>query len=803
MMVHRASTPTRLEWLLTRCLALLGLMIFTGTVLAERPSAEFFQNNCYDCHQGEGAEGGLDFEKLPLDLSHHDDEARWVRIFDRINTGEMPPPDYNQLDAETTEPLLSDLSQWINRHQREKYAKSGRVQGRRLTRRELSRTLHDMLGIDIPLLEFLPEEAKGAEFSTVAEGQSISHFDVDRHLAVVDIALDEAYRRAFTPEDKYEQRFDAKTISRKNPKQRNRDPELREGQAVIWSSGLIYYGRTSITTAPEDGWYRFKLQISGLKLPKSGGVWTTVNTGLCVSSAPLLTWVTSFEAMAEPKVVEFEAWLPKRHMLEIRPGDTTLKKGRFRGGQVGVGEGEDQGLPGIAMDWMTMERIHKGPSDDEIRRMLFGDLEFHEINQGKALELKADKVSPEQVDQLMVTFASRAFRRPVEKSEIEPYRELVHAALADGEKVSEALRIGYRALLCSPRFMYFTEPLGELDSYAIANRLSYLLTGSMPDEELTGLAAEGKLKDAQVIDTQVERLLAGKNGRRFLEDFAAEWLDLNQIDATEPERRLAPDFDKTVERAMLDETHQYLETMLRENQSVRRLMISDDTYLNSRLARYYGIEGVEGDELRQVSLKPEDRRGGLITQGAIMKVTANGSTTSPVLRGVWMLEKIMGIHVPPPPVDVAAVEPDIRGSKTVRDLLAKHRADASCASCHTKIDPPGFALENYDPAGKWRDRYFKVVGNKREKGPEIDPAYVLPDGRPFADITEFQALVAEQPEKLAKNMAEKLIVYGTGAPVAFADRAELDRIVDRTAEEDYGFRSIIRAVAVSPLFLTK
>lgn len=802
-MVYRASTQTRIKRLLTHCLALLGLVIFTGTALAQQPNAEFFKNHCYDCHQGAGAEGGLDFEKLPLDLSHHDDEARWVRIYDRINTGEMPPPDHDELDAETTAPLLSDLSEWIHQYQKQKTTESGRVQGRRLTRRELERTLHDLLGIDIPLLEFLPEEAKGAEFSTVAEGQSISHFDIDRHLAVVDIALDEAYRRAFTPEDKYEKHFDAKTISRKNPKQRNRDPELREGQAVIWSSGLIYYGRTSITTAPEDGWYRFKLQVSGLKLPKSGGVWTTVNTGLCVSSAPLLTWVTSFEAMAEPKVIEFEAWLPKRHMLEIRPGDTTLKKGRFQGGQVGVGEGEDQDLPGIAMDWMTMERFHKGPSDDEIRQMLFGELEFRELDKGKALAIKADKVTPAQVDQLLVTFASRAFRRPVAQHEIEPYRELVHDALAEGEEVAEALRIGYRALLCSPRFMYFTEPLGELDSYAIANRLSYMLTGSMPDDELNRLAEEGKLKDPEVIDTQVQRLLAGQDGRRFLEDFAAEWLDLNQIDATEPERRLAPDFDKTVERAMLDETHQYLETMLRENQSVRHLMTSDYTYLNSRLARYYGIEGVEGDELRQVSLKPEDRRGGLITQGAIMKVTANGSTTSPVVRGVWMLEKIMGIHVPPPPIDVAAVEPDIRGSKTVRDLLAKHRADASCASCHTKIDPPGFALENYDPAGKWRDRYFKVVGNKKEKGPEIDPAYVLPDGREFKDITEFQSLVAAQPEKLAANVAEKLVVYGTGAPVAFADRAELDRIVDRVAEEDYGFRSIIRAVAVSPLFLSK
>jgi hypothetical protein len=254
---------------------------------------------------------------------------------------------------------------------------------------------------------------------------------------------------------------------------------------------------------------------------------------------------------------------------------------------------------------------------------------------------------------------------------------------------------------------------------------------------------------------------------------------------------------------MLDETHQYLAKMLAENLGIDKLFTSDFTFLNSRLARFYDIAGVTGDAMRPVSLRPEDRRGGVLTQGAILKVTANGSNTSPVVRGVWVSERLLGIPIPPPPGNVPAIEPDIRGAKTIRDQLAKHRSQASCAVCHVKIDPPGFALENFDPAGQWRDRYLQMVDGRRSTGAQVDPSYALADGREFSTVDEFRSLVVQDLRQPAANFAEKLLVYGTGAPLTFADREVLDKITDQAAQEGYGMRSIVNAVITSPIFLSK
>ncbi|MDA1233103.1 MAG: DUF1592 domain-containing protein, partial [Planctomycetota bacterium] len=591
-------------------------------------------------------------------------------------------------------------------------------------------------------------------------------------------------------------------IARRSANQRTREPEMREDLAVVWSSGMIFYGRIPATSAPEDGWYRFNLGVSGLKLPTSGGVWSTVRTGPCVSTAPLLPWVTSFEAVAETKDVQFDAWLPKGHMLEIRPGDATLKKGQFQGGQVGTGEGEPQNLPGIAFHNLTMEQIHKGPGNDELRRMLFGDLKVTLATRRRAGNVESS--SPQDdVTQLMTAFARRAFRRPVSDAELKDFVAMSHAALADGQDLATALRVGYRAILCSARFLYINETPGQLDDHAVATRLSYFLTGAPPDSELSELADAGNLRRKEVLLAQSDRLLQAGGDRRFVGDFAAQWLDLDQIDFTEPDGKLYPGFDPIVQNSMLDETHAYLQTMLQDNLSVSRLIDSDFTFLNSRLARFYDIDGVLGDHLQRVELKPASHRGGVLTQGALLKVTANGSNTSPVVRGVWISERLMGVPIAPPPSNVPAIEPDIRGATTIREQLAKHRQQASCAVCHVKIDPPGFAMENFDPSGRWRDRYLLVSGGKRGRGPTIDASYQMPDGQEFKDINGFKALVTANPRRLAMNVAEKMVVFGTGAPISFADRQAIEQIADAAADKDYGLRTILHAVVTNEIFLTK
>lgn len=794
--------PLPLQWCVAAIILCACITDASGAEQAV-PGAKFLRTHCVECHQGTEAAGGFDLTTLMAGEGTTDAaaERRWVRIIDRVRDGEMPPKDVARSPAEDITAFVRSASNWLSDRQQAQFAESGRVRGRRLTKREVERSLQALLGIDIPLADQLPDEAMSTAYSTIASGQAMSHFQLERHLAVVDVALEEAYRRAFSEPDEYDRTFDVAQIARQNPKARNREPEIYDDAAVIWSSGLIFYGRLPTTTAPESGWYRFTVKASSLKPPESGGVWCTVRSGPCVSSAPLLAWVASFEATAEPRTWTFEAWLPRGHMLEIRPGDTMLKKARFNGGQVGAGEGQPQDVPGVAFHEITMQRFHRGLDNHGVRKLLFGD---RTVSRRSRRDVRLESASPkEDARRLLATFARRAFRRPVSNAELAPYIALANDALDAGEGLSTALRIGYRAILCSPRFLYFTESPGMLDDHALATRLSYFLTGGPPDAALNALAEAGRLHDPAVLRHEAERLLSDAGGRRFIEDFAAEWLDLDQIDFTEPDGKLFPQFDSIVQHSMLNETQAYLETMLRDNISVTALMDSDFTFLNSRLARFYDIDGVTGDELRPVALEPRHRRGGVLTQGAVMKVTANGSNTSPVIRGVWVSERLLGEHVPPPPDNVPAIEPDIRGAKTIRELLAKHRSQAECASCHVKIDPPGFALENFDPAGQWRERYVQLDDGRRKSGAEVDASYVLPDGREFRDVAEFQRLMIADPRKLARNVAEHLLVYGTGAPIAFADREAVDAIVDQAAGDGYGFRSLLLAVVGSPVFQSK
>lgn len=789
----------------TSLLGVVALLALPSSLqAAEIPSVSkaFLTRHCLACHDGQDGEGGFDAKSLSGDLDAPGELTRWIRIFDRVHAGEMPPRDADRPAEQETSQFLSATQSWLNAFQNDQWQTLGRVRGRRLTNLQLERTLHDLLSIDIPLARLMADEPRTNGFTTVADGQPMSHFQIQKHLEVVDVALDEAFRRAVSPNDEWTRTLSADDLVRRNPKRRTREPELIDGKAVTWASTLVFYGRLPSTTAREDGWYRFKVKASALKAPQTGGVWCTVRTGRCVSSAPLMAWVGSFEATTKADEWTFECWLPQGHMLEIRPGDRTLKQARFSGGQVGTGEGGPQNVPGVALDSIVMERIHRGPGNWLLKKTLFGELQITPARNKQHAVLVSENSAADAAS-LMHSFAERAFRRPLSKADVAPYVEMVHSDLKRGESLLDALRGGYRAVLCSPRFLYLYETPGPLDDYAVASRLSYFLWNTMPDAQLMKLAEAGKLTQSWAIKQQINRLLTDERGQHFVRDFAAQWLDLSLIDFTEPDPRMFRDFDIVVQQSMLDETHTYLQKMLDDNLSVTKLIDSDFTFLNSRLARFYRIDGVTGDEIQQVSLKPEHHRGGLLTHGAVLKVTANGTTTSPVIRGLWVSERLLGVHVPPPPENVPAIEPDIRGAKSIRDMLAKHRADDSCASCHVKIDPPGFALENFNPAGQWRNTYFTGKWNKKSPPKPIDASYDMPDGRHFKDFRSFQKLVVSKPEQLASNVAEKLITYGTGTPVTFADRSAVDQIVKQTAESDYGFRSLIEAVASHPLFLTK
>jgi hypothetical protein len=409
----------------------------------------------------------------------------------------------------------------------------------------------------------------------------------------------------------------------------------------------------------------------------------------------------------------------------------------------------------------------------------------------------------------------------VREGEEKPFVALVAKSLEMGQPFEAALRTGYKAVLASPKFLFLREPAGPLDDHALAARLSYFLWSTTPDDTLAALADQGELHKPAVMWAQVERMLSLPKARAFAENFTGQWLSLRDIGATTPDKMLYPEWEEHLQWSAVRETHLFFEELLKQNLSVRNFVDSDFAMLNGRLAKHYGIPDVHGVALRKVALKPEWHRGGVLTHASVLKVTANGTSTSPVLRGVWLLDRVLGRPAPPPPPNVPAIEPDIRGAKTIRDQLAKHRQTENCAGCHSRIDPPGFALENYDVIGGWRDRY-RVVAERKDwvnnrTGPlgkylkayeyglglPVDAGDMLPDGRKFATVEEFKRLLLADPEQIARCLTEKLVTYATGQPVGFGDHAAVQRILAEAKPTDYGLRSLVHAVAASDLFRNK
>lgn len=757
----------------------------------------FLEQHCVACHGTQTASGGLDLTNLPLDSQHPEALARWARVRDRVEAGEMPPKALPRPDGTAAAKFVGELSQAIRQAADQRRAELGRSTVRRLSRFEYENTVHELLGIDIPLQDYLPADSYDAVYDTIATTQQMSHFLLEKYLSAADAALDAAYARALEPQPRFSHEYGLDEMS--SPKGgNNRMPRRRENDVVAWSTGLVFVGRMPETTVKESGWYRIRVRASAVNPDPYGRVWASLRSGVCYARAPVMYHIGELELTAQPKDFEFAAWIQEGHMIELRPADRTLDRPGY--GPIREEKPDEtlaRGLAGAAIHSLSIERIHRGVAPDEARRTLFGELQ---VEEGAVVSTDPKR----DVARLMTRFASRAFRRPVRAEEIADYVELAQGKLDSGLPFAEALRTGYRALLVSPRFLHLPEAPGELDAYQVASRLSYMLWSLPPDERLLQLAAAGTLLEKKTLRAEIDRLLADERSKNFVRNFTDQWLDLRDIDFTLPDQVLYKEFDEIVKYAMLAETRLFFERMLREDLSVANVVDSDWTYLNARLAKHYGL-GFEGEGYQLVQLGEESKRGGLVTHGSVLKVTANGTTTSPVIRGAWVTERILGEEVPPPPPGVPAVEPDIRGAQTIREQLELHRRDPSCAGCHAKIDPPGFALESYDPAGVWRDRYMKLAGeknNKRAPGPPVDPSYALLDGRTFEDLEGFQTLVAD-PERMARNMAAQLISYGTGARVDFADEEAIEAIVAKAEPGGYGLRSILYGVVESPLFLRK
>jgi hypothetical protein len=454
--------------------------------------------------------------------------------------------------------------------------------------------------------------------------------------------------------------------------------------------------------------------------------------------------------------------------------------------------------PALAVQWVEIE----GPLDDRSverrRELLFGSIDPQTAGRAEA-------------DELLERFAARAFRRPVAADELAPYQQLMQAQFDRGASFLDALTVGMKTILCAPQFLFVDQSPVDGDDYTLASRLSYFLWSAPPDDVLLTAAAKQQLRHPEVRRQQVERMLADPRAAAFTQQFLDSWLELKKIDFTTPDKELYPEFDEPLRDAIVRETHAFFDELLAHDLSVLNFIDSEFAMLNERLARHYDIPNVRGDEIRKVMLPPDRIRGGVLTQASVLKVTADGTITSPVLRGVWLLDRIMGRPVPPPPPGVPGVEPDIRGATTIRQQLASHRQLASCGACHKKIDPPGFALENFDPIGRWRDRYRIIdpakpgllIDGERVKfvyGAAVESGDQLPDGRRFDDIRQFKQLLLSEPAPIVDNVARKLLTYALGREVDAADCEQLRAAIERLQPQGYGLRSLIKEIVASDAF---
>ena len=868
----------------------------------------FLEANCSACHNSDEKNGNLNFDSLDFDSEDADVFARWVKVYDRVKAGEMPPPSEARPDAPSLDAFTKQLSNALLELEQKRYARDGRAGLRRLNRYEYENAIQDLLNVPwAQIKDKLPEDGEAFRFNKTGRALDVSHVQMARYMSAAEYAMQEAikavWKRPETTNKKYYAR-DERSLGNFRPRENSTlpdrhsfpvldskaqpdvragrepitSPETREREAVgrvssIFSDAGGY--SWSQFRAPVAGKYR--LRFRGYTIWVSGGgisrwyfegfgdekapvyylpLWHRPNTDEVWAgrnSEPMSVFAQSsgqnrmigeFDFHPEPSECEIT--------VTLRAGEVVRTDGSrlFRTRVNGTGEqyvnplATKHGMPGYAIQWMEAEGPLPDDRHDSGYRLLFGELpmkavevdqpgiKLTPVSQGRRFGRRSRNVAapaptvvevvsekPEQdAQRLLGQFMKRAYRRPVLDSEVELFLELFKDQHAKGFGFARSMISTYKAIISSPGFLFVEELPGKLDDHALATRLALFLWNSEPDERLRDMSQRGELGKPDTLRAETERLLNDPKSRRFVEAFTDYWLDLREIDDNSPSTTLYNDYelDDPLKIASMEETRLFIAELLKEDLPASNIVDSEFTFLNERLAKHYGIEGVDGSEMRKVALDADSVRGGLMTQASVLKVTANGTTTSPVLRGVWITERILGFKTPPPP-PVPAVEPDVRGAVTIRQQIEAHRADPSCASCHDRMDPPGLALESFDVMGAWRDRYRAVNDDvPAEKGVgldgqafkfhhalRVDASGKMMDGREFDDVRQLKKILLADEQQIARNLVEQLMVFATGAPIGFSDRREVQEILERTKSSDYGVRSVVHEIVKSKLFQYK
>lgn len=799
----------------------------------------FLSRYCLDCHSGEDPKGDRQFDSLDGRISNDNGLVDYQDIVDLLNLGEMPPADADQPPDRQRRRAIELLTKATNEFHRLRNHR-GQVVLRRLNAREYRHTIRDLLHLDVSIFdptESFPRDRTSAHLDNVGDTLVTSGYLLAKYLDAAETVVSKALNpiekprvRTWTFRDGFDQQPEIDQVHRKTNRFRHMTlydvvgadkPEGAYGPIHAFAEGV-----------PIDGIYELRIKAEAvnrinpydpeflgtdpsepLRLGIVPGDQTVGNLHLPQPNEPLLAEI---ELEDRPRWYTVRLWLDRgitprftfqNGLMDVRnlwsrlikkyrdqfPED--IPKGIVAARFNAIKHGK---LPQIHIHEIEIEGPHYESWPTASQQTLLGE------DWSRAV---SGKLSIAELRNHLERFLRRAYRRPVASDEVDRLMALVDARAKAGRNVLQAYGDGLKAVLCSPNFLYLDsstvsqsqpadQPVRKLNDYALASRLSYFLWSSMPDEVLFDLAEQGKLSDDEVLAVQVDRMLADPRSDAFINGFLDSWLTLRDLGSTPPDRGDFREFyHYHLGDAMRRETTLFTRHLIDQNLDLGNYLDSDFTFVNRALARMYGMpHEIEPGEFQRVDID-DPRRGGLLGQASVLTVTANGIDTSPVTRGVWLLENVLGTPPSPPPPDVEPLDPDTRGATTIRDQLQKHRQVSSCNDCHRKIDPIGFALENFDPIGRWRQRY--------DGKSEIDASGQLPSGDSFQDVVGFKQILSKKKPLFSRALAEKMLAYASGRQLEASDRPAVDKILEELESEGFGMRDLIHAVVQSEPFRSK
>lgn len=714
---------------------------------------------CAQCHSGPQAAAGMDVSELMTAASLAEHRATWDRILARLRAGEMPPPGVPKPDPEKMAAMIGYLERSFAMAEAQMRPDPGRMIAHRLNRTEYSNTIRDLLGVHFRADRDFPADDSGHGFDTIGELLNVSPLLMERYMAAAERISHWALSTEM-PDKPLEIDY------------RSRDDRIRRmGRSAIELDHQVEFA----------GEYTVRFELPGERPAVDGVDATPVTLGFWMDGELLATK----EIQTKPSgLVYFNPYSEEEMRLFLPPGDHVFRAAFIDDAFV-------QTLPD--------DDVYSSEKNKYISGVVFAGPYASDTERATRVRILTCDPSSGQacVERIIGDLARRAYRRPVTEREVASLAEFVELAQSNGQSAEEGVQLALQAILVSPHFLFRIEhdrdPLDpeavhDVSQYELASRLSYFLWSSMPDEELFSLAREGRLSDPDVLDQQVDRMMADPRAIAFAENFAGQWLETRNLDVVKPDPDLFEAWDVELREAMKRETAMFFQYIMSENRPISDFLDADYTFLNERLAEHYGIEGVTGPDFRRVALVT-DQRGGVLGQAAVLTVSSYPTRTSPVIRGKYVLENVLGLPPPPPPPNVPALEASGDGTaRSMREQLSLHRSDPVCASCHSKMDPLGFGLENYDAIGRWREAEGEFA---------IDPTGTLPDGQAFATTAEMRALLAGQLPQFSRMLTEKMMTYALRRGLEVYDRPTIEGIQRALAEDDYRFQTMVHEIAKS------